>query len=1187
MSARSFNASRALRGGASTIVLSAMLFAPAAYAQDTTTTTTAQAEETKPLSAQTDPAATATPGDEPGAIVVTGQRRALRNSQQIKRNADTVVDSITATDIGAFPDKSVAEALQRVPGITVNRFAATSDTAHFSAEPSGVIVRGLPQVRSEFNGRDTFSANSSRGLSWGDVTPELMAGVDTYKNQTAELIEGGIAGSINLRTRVPFDAPGQLIQAGINLNYGDLAKKWTPEGNVFYSNRWDTGFGEVGLMGNLAFSKVNTSSEGIQYGRAGIFVGVTGTANPGFANAPAIAYAPSGVSFRDNEYARTRIGVALAGQWKSLDDRMVLTTQYNRSNYKEQWDERVFSASFFDLFGQNTSFRYGPGNSQNPRLAPGTAPFTFGDDGFITEGTFANYNGWFGNTGTNAAPGDPRFGVNQAGQPIFQSCYAWGCPTSGAARPVDTYGAGVATASRWSDSRRMTQDVAANLKWQATDRLRFNFDAQRVNSTVENYDIEIDLNSRANVKAEFLGQPSIELLAPTNVNFSPGHLANPNNYYINAVMDHIEDSKGKEVAFRGDGEYDINTDWLDSIKFGARYADRDQDLQWSTYNWHNIANTWTATNDPTRINPANGQPCTFDENGSSSPDNGDPFPCRDITHPYFNADSGPFSYWGADGIQGTADDVKFPGYPSGLTEVSPLSTNLYGGRIGEFTFVPVEFLRNRRADELSLDRIGVGQFIPTCERNGQRTNPTDPNSAVVGVEVEGSCFTPDEIGTISETTKAVYAMLRFGGPNAQLGSVGVSGNLGLRYVSTKDRSQGWLQYATIPGNPNQCPATPLVPGGLTGVGQPANPPAPAPAPFAAFPAFCYLSAQDIAFSAALADRSAPSTITTTHRHFLPSFNVRFDLDPKWVLRFAASKALSRPDFGQIRNIQTVSMQLPAGTANTDPRWILGTNGRPVGVTPTYTATANTPYLKPITAWQFDLSLENYFANVGSFTAAIFYKTFQNYIQNQLIDEQITHNGVTRTVRTGRPVNADGAKVSGAEIAYQRFFDFLPGALSGLGTQLNFTYIKNKGVDNIGVADPDGGGFTGGTILEPGSLEGLSKYSYNVVGMYEKFGISARLAYNWRSKYLVTAVDCCVALPVWQKAAGFLDGSIRYSVTKNVELSVQGSNLLNTQTKLEQQITDVNSPEKKRILVPNAWFQNDRRFVIGARVKFGQ
>ncbi len=73
-------------------------------------------------------------------VIVTGMKEALSSAQDIKRNADTIVDSITAKDLGSFPDKSVAEALQRVAGITVNRFAASSDTAHFSAEPSGVVV---------------------------------------------------------------------------------------------------------------------------------------------------------------------------------------------------------------------------------------------------------------------------------------------------------------------------------------------------------------------------------------------------------------------------------------------------------------------------------------------------------------------------------------------------------------------------------------------------------------------------------------------------------------------------------------------------------------------------------------------------------------------------------------------------------------------------------------------------------------------------------------------------------------------------------------------------------------------------------------------------------------------------------------------------------------------------------------
>src|SRR3954470_5186948 len=92
----------------------------------------------------------ATPEDD-SAIVVTGIRQSLANSQNLKRNADTVVDAITAQDIGALPDRSVTEALQRVPGVSINRFAGSNDPDHFSVEGSGVVIRGLSFVRSEFN----------------------------------------------------------------------------------------------------------------------------------------------------------------------------------------------------------------------------------------------------------------------------------------------------------------------------------------------------------------------------------------------------------------------------------------------------------------------------------------------------------------------------------------------------------------------------------------------------------------------------------------------------------------------------------------------------------------------------------------------------------------------------------------------------------------------------------------------------------------------------------------------------------------------------------------------------------------------------------------------------------------------------------------------------------------------------
>ncbi|MGJ3627668.1 TonB-dependent receptor plug domain-containing protein [Sphingomonas sp. MMS24-JH45] len=108
--------------------------------------------------------------------MVTGIRASLANAQSLKRDADTVVDAIAAQDIGALPDRSVTEALQRAhTGVTISRFAAATDPDHFSSEGSGIVVRGLNYVRSEFNGRDSFSANSGRGLNSPTWRPNCSA----------------------------------------------------------------------------------------------------------------------------------------------------------------------------------------------------------------------------------------------------------------------------------------------------------------------------------------------------------------------------------------------------------------------------------------------------------------------------------------------------------------------------------------------------------------------------------------------------------------------------------------------------------------------------------------------------------------------------------------------------------------------------------------------------------------------------------------------------------------------------------------------------------------------------------------------------------------------------------------------------------------------------------------------------
>jgi TonB-dependent receptor len=1131
------------------VLAAALLQANPAFAQTTPDSDTAATPLSQSTTTQnkTPPSA-----PEKNAIIITGTRAALRTSQQIKKNADTVVDSITATDIGAFPDKSVAEALQRVPGITVNRFAATSDTAHFSAEPSGVIIRGLPQVRSEFNGRDTFSANSSRGINWTDITPELLQGVDVYKNQTADMIEGGIAGTVDLRTRVPFDAPGQLIQFAVKANYGDLEKKVTPDVNGYYSNRWVTGGGEFGIMGNVAFSQVKTLSQGIQYGRTAIV-------HNGAAGWPAEVFMPASINFLNNEYNRKRYGIAGAAQWKSLDGKVLVTAQYLRSLYKNAWQERDFGSFGLgpDLYSKPANYQLYPGTDRSetiPVPAPGTPPFTFDSNGNFQSGIVNTTNHWWGfpagapswgGTDFGGPYGAFGFGVNDKGIAMFNPCYSWVVGNGGLQYPggpactSGSWGVDVGTTSRINQNRDMTQDAALNLKWNPTNDLHFNFDGQYVDSKVDNYDISIEMHSFANVGLDATGTyPRITLAPPTNINQSAGGLSNPDNWYYRSVMDHLEDSKGHELALRADGQYDFHTDWLASLKFGARYSDRKQLVQWSTYNWQNIANTWTD--------------------------------CGSI-HPYWNIDSTRI------GQTCASTGETFKGYPAGAYVVAPFGAPFFGGNLGSFPFVPFDFLTAHRQDLFNYHLTGVGQFVPICQREGEFSS--------VATELPNSCFAADEIANVDEKTTAGYAMLKFGGPNALIGRMPLSGNIGLRYIGTRDTSAGFVQNATVAGNPALCPPTPLVPGGLTGTGSPSTSP-PGRPPVAPFPAYCYLSAQDLAFASG---GGIANTARNKLHHLLPSFNLRLDLTPSWLIRFAASRAISRPDIGLLKNFTAVSMNLPNGSSLGDARWILGSNGLPVGVTPTYTASAFNPYLKPTSAWQYDLSLEHYFGTVGQFSVAGFYKTFSNYIQYGVFNEQFTNGGTTRTVQVTGPANGKGAKIKGVEVDFQRFFDFLPGALSGLGVQANATYVKNSGVPNSNLTPVGSTGAVtnpgnAGTALNPAALEGLSKWTYNLVGMYEKGKVSARVAYNWRSHYLVTVVDCCVYLPVWQKASGYLDASIRYRVTDAIELSVEGSNLLNTKTVLQQQVTDVNSPQGKIILTPNAWFQNDRRFIVGARWK---
>lgn len=263
-----------------------------------------------------EPAATGNPTTpEPSAlelnsITVTARRMALKDADERKKDSETLIDSVVADEAGLLPDNSVTEVLQRVAGVTMVRFAALNDPDHYSDEGSGIQVRGLSGVDARLNGREVFSATTGQGLSFGDVTPELLAAVDVYKSATADLIEGGSGGQVDLRTRMPFDfGEGVQFQATVNGNYGDLAKKTDPGASFLLSDRWDGPLGELGALVDIAYSKLDQKDFFIRN-------------EPYYETAinGSNYYIPGGFDYGFDQFERTRTGEYAALQWAPTDN---------------------------------------------------------------------------------------------------------------------------------------------------------------------------------------------------------------------------------------------------------------------------------------------------------------------------------------------------------------------------------------------------------------------------------------------------------------------------------------------------------------------------------------------------------------------------------------------------------------------------------------------------------------------------------------------------------------------------------------------------------------------------------------------------------------------------------------------------------------------------------------------------
>ncbi len=171
-----------------------------------------------PAQAQQAPA-----GEEVEEIVVQGIRASLRDSLAVKRESIQAIDAISAEDVGDFPDKNVGEALQRVPGIQINRQ---------DGEGRAVSIRGADQslIRVEINGVSALSltVGGGRDVDFRDIPVEFISRVEAVKTPTAEMTEGGI-GTVRLYTRRPLDSPDGFLAGSVQGVFSDLADEYDPK----------------------------------------------------------------------------------------------------------------------------------------------------------------------------------------------------------------------------------------------------------------------------------------------------------------------------------------------------------------------------------------------------------------------------------------------------------------------------------------------------------------------------------------------------------------------------------------------------------------------------------------------------------------------------------------------------------------------------------------------------------------------------------------------------------------------------------------------------------------------------------------------------------------------------------------------------------------------------------------------
>ena len=927
------------------------------------------------------------------SVVVKGIKGADMRALATKKLATSVVEAISAQDLGNFSDENLGDALRRVPGVQVQE-----DQSGGQDGGSRIAIRGIGPafVQVTVNGRQPISGGVQgierfRQFNLGILPPEIVQGALVYKTSEAGLIEPGLGGAVDFQTIKPLSArykEGRNFFGAVNLR-GELDAQdrdqfWSPTPRLSAILGGKTKDNKFGAYVSVLTSKNKRDRDQV-FGRIASRNLREDTNNNGVWDPDNGDTEFAGVLVTNNntnnpileEQERTALAGAIEWQpTKSLN--IIVDGQLSK----------------FNIRSYRALMRPNPGNNINLGVIPTNKVFRPGNlnivDGFLQS---FNTAGAF-----NSADGAPAEGTT-----IFYQ-------------------------NQTFDNLNDNWIGGANVTWEQDGwKIAADYSISGVDFIQE---LTVFGRSTAGANIPVPGPYTYENGSFPGFTFPAAAQQEFNNALLAEVAPPVVHwnrfSNGTNQALRLDFSRKLN-DKL-SIDFGGRWSDTDLFVA-------------SITRNAAALNAI------------------------------FAADGSPAAVPGSQAFSGTINNF-LPGSDFNLLSEWPrIDLDAY-----ERLYPDVFDESKQGSHPLQAGGIDVFDAYDIIEQS-------EANGTGRGYVIFGS----QPLFNYVEKTLAFYGQLNF---DAKLGTVPVSGNLGLRAVETDYTGRAFTNISLADPDDQ--------------AGGPIN-----------------LS-------------NTPATVNNAQWDLLPSLNLKFALKPNLTYRFGTVRTLTRPS---VRDL------IPGGTLSAVNRRnsnFDGTQGM---------ASLPNLSLKPYSTWQIDNTLE-WYNDIGSAVIfSVYYKRIADYIATNTFDlvpydqvlaeggydaDAIAAAGVSEDFQSTsytvtQPVNIGNASVFGFEAGFVQSLDVFTEALKGFGLQANYNFVTASfDTDQISIDD---------------AFPGTSKHNVNSVLYYEndKFGI--RAAYSYRSDFLRTLPGQGVtALGTYTQARSQLDLRANYNFTDNIQFSIAAQNI---------------------------------------------